>query len=194
MILKWCRSERHGLIEGIIPDFSWRDWVSPWKTSVKIVGAWTEIPTGHSLNTSWKRHRLRLTSQVPTSALVRDTVMRAHVERMEDNRLSKRAVQGDSKLLSVFPWPMNGNPENNLESPYVLQTSAKKKCWETWRSVLGSDNVCLWTLKFWHAIRAGFKVEQPGPSLLGLHKTEMKSTNFTEMFAAVKSRRVSWYV
>jgi hypothetical protein len=25
-------------------------------------------------------------------------------------------VQNDSKLLSVLPWPINGNPDNNLES------------------------------------------------------------------------------
>jgi hypothetical protein len=24
-------------------------------------------------------------------------------------------IQGDSKLLSGFPWPINGNPDNNLE-------------------------------------------------------------------------------
>jgi hypothetical protein len=26
-------------------------------------------------------------------------------------------IQGDSKLLSGFPWPINGNPDNNLELP-----------------------------------------------------------------------------
>jgi hypothetical protein len=25
-------------------------------------------------------------------------------------------IQGDSKLWSVFPWQINGNPDNNLES------------------------------------------------------------------------------
>jgi hypothetical protein len=25
-------------------------------------------------------------------------------------------LQSDSKLLSGFPWPINGNPDNNLES------------------------------------------------------------------------------
>jgi hypothetical protein len=24
-------------------------------------------------------------------------------------------IQNDSKLLSKFPWPINGNPDNNLE-------------------------------------------------------------------------------
>jgi hypothetical protein len=27
---------------------------------------------------------------------------------------------GDSKLSSVFPLPINGNPDNNLESPVYL--------------------------------------------------------------------------
>jgi hypothetical protein len=29
-------------------------------------------------------------------------------------------IQGDSKLLSVFPWPINGNPDSNLESHCII--------------------------------------------------------------------------
>jgi hypothetical protein len=28
-------------------------------------------------------------------------------------------IQSHSKLLSEFPWPINGNPDNNLESLYT---------------------------------------------------------------------------
>jgi hypothetical protein len=28
----------------------------------------------------------------------------------------RTVLQSDSKLLSEFPWPVNGNPDNNLES------------------------------------------------------------------------------
>jgi hypothetical protein len=33
-------------------------------------------------------------------------------------------VQVDSKLLSGFPWPMNENPDNNLESTCSLSFEA----------------------------------------------------------------------
>jgi hypothetical protein len=32
------------------------------------------------------------------------------------NRITEE-YKGDSKLLSGFPGPINGNPDNNLESP-----------------------------------------------------------------------------
>jgi hypothetical protein len=32
-------------------------------------------------------------------------------------------VQGDSKLLSEFPWPVNRNPYNNLESACIIRAS-----------------------------------------------------------------------
>jgi hypothetical protein len=31
-------------------------------------------------------------------------------------------VQDDSKLLSGFPWPLNENSDNNLESHYISYT------------------------------------------------------------------------
>jgi hypothetical protein len=33
---------------------------------------------------------------------------------------SQVEVQGDSKLLPGFPWPINGNPDSNLESLCIL--------------------------------------------------------------------------
>jgi hypothetical protein len=35
-------------------------------------------------------------------------------------------VHGDSKLLSVFPWPVNGNPGSNLESHCIIVIV----CWQ----------------------------------------------------------------
>jgi hypothetical protein len=32
-------------------------------------------------------------------------------------------IQSDSKLLSEFPWPVNVNPDNNLESSYICMFS-----------------------------------------------------------------------
>jgi hypothetical protein len=33
----------HGLIQGIIPEFAWREWGNPWETSVIIADLWAEI-------------------------------------------------------------------------------------------------------------------------------------------------------
>jgi hypothetical protein len=35
-----------------------------------------------------------------------------------------KIVQDDSNLLSGFPWPINGNPDNNLESPCKIWNEA----------------------------------------------------------------------
>jgi hypothetical protein len=35
-------------------------------------------------------------------------------------------IQSDSKLLSGFPWPINGNPDNNLE-PICIKCSILRK-------------------------------------------------------------------
>jgi hypothetical protein len=35
------------------------------------------------------------------------------------NLLYIYVIQDDCKLLSGFPWPINGNPDNNLESPRI---------------------------------------------------------------------------
>jgi hypothetical protein len=37
--------------------------------------------------------------------------------------ISHKAIQNDSKLLWRVPWPINGNPDNNVESPYILYMS-----------------------------------------------------------------------
>jgi hypothetical protein len=34
---------------------------------------------------------------------------------------------GDSKLLSGFPWPINGNPDNNLESFWSIKGSKSER-------------------------------------------------------------------
>jgi hypothetical protein len=36
-------------------------------------------------------------------------------------------IQSDSKLLSAFPWPIKGNPDNNLESSYTTVAHAREK-------------------------------------------------------------------
>jgi hypothetical protein len=33
-----------------------------------------------------------------------------------NNNIKLLNIQSDSKLLSGIPWPINGNPDNNLES------------------------------------------------------------------------------
>jgi hypothetical protein len=42
--------------------------------------------------------------------------------------MKKKYIQGDSKLLSGFPWPINGNPDNNLESLCTLTILLKNLC------------------------------------------------------------------
>jgi hypothetical protein len=33
---------------------------------------------------------------------------------------SDQSVQSDSILLSGYPWPINGDPDSNLESHYII--------------------------------------------------------------------------
>jgi hypothetical protein len=44
--------------EGLIKvlAFAWRDWIKPWRTSVRIVGVLSEIQTEHLLTTSLERY------------------------------------------------------------------------------------------------------------------------------------------
>jgi hypothetical protein len=37
-----------------------------------------------------------------------------------------KAIRSDSKLLSEFPWPINVNPDNNLESLSSFLSSGLK--------------------------------------------------------------------
>jgi hypothetical protein len=36
-------------------------------------------------------------------------------------------IQGDSKLLLVFPWPVNGNPDNNVELLCISTNTTNSK-------------------------------------------------------------------
>jgi hypothetical protein len=42
------------------------------------------------------------------------------------SRILGLALQSDSKLLSGFPWPINGNHDNNLESSCISMSSASR--------------------------------------------------------------------
>jgi hypothetical protein len=52
-------------------------------------------------------------------------MMRGEEPAPETLRTRVSNVPGDSKLLSRFPWPEHGNPDNNLES---LCISYNEKC------------------------------------------------------------------
>jgi hypothetical protein len=40
--------------------------------------------------------------------------------------IGSRNIQDDSKSLSGFPWPINGNPDNNLDSTCIFTVAQKQ--------------------------------------------------------------------
>jgi hypothetical protein len=50
--------------------------------------------------------------------------------------------------------------------------------------------ICVWKSENTTQLRVIFKEHRPGWSPLGHHKTEIRSTDFTETFASLKSRKV----
>jgi hypothetical protein len=45
----------------------------------------------------------------------------------------------DLKLLSGFPWPINGNPDNNLESSCILTAFLRFRIWLSGEHFENSD-------------------------------------------------------
>jgi hypothetical protein len=105
-------------------------------------------------------------------------LLEVHVDRAKSMHIITRPfIHGDSKLLSGFPWPINGSPDNNVESSCIIDIPSQKFVLliifeRSGRFMVHLIQMLCWTLSIVCAIKDGLKVSYVISKLyIKVHKT-----------------------
>jgi hypothetical protein len=117
--LRWITVDNKGVCAAAAP----RNWISAVRISLSLVISTARDST--KVTVAWSaflflfgRTRFRQTVRRMTILTeVAVAMLRAH---SKDTRYSIKYIHSDSNVLSGFPWPVNGNSDNNLESLCTL--------------------------------------------------------------------------